>query len=197
MNSRLVAGGLIWGALLAVPVIAHAADSRPATRSTGQTVGRATSLAVPRLSTQRTGKSAASNSAAGRMQFASPLKLPAKASVLAAIQSASRAEKLHSQPARSNNSTFTGPRSSSGVLQLVPTNASQPTGQKVLTLLPQPESGQKVLTLLPPSQPPAANQTAQILQFPSEDKQESSATIMPLGVSQKSEPAATLLQFED
>jgi hypothetical protein len=156
------------------------------------------------------------------MQPATPLKLPGMPQVLAAAKSTGLSKKANSQPARSSNATLTGPRPS-GVLQLVSesdtaqsgqkvltllpqpqpgqkvlTLLPQPQpGQKVLTLLPQPQSGQKVLTLLPQPKPSAENAPVLILQF-SDDEPAPTATIMPLGVSEEEdEPAATLLQFED
>jgi hypothetical protein len=185
MTSRLVASMVV---LLSVPGIAVAGDS-PAKRSTGQTVGRAASLTIPKLQAQRTSQLADLKSS-GRMQVASPLKLPGMAQVLAAAKSAGRNEKLDSQPARSSNLALP-----SSVLQLVTASPSPPSGQNVLTLVPQPKSGQKVLTLVP--QPHAEDRSAQILQF-TDDKQQPAATILPLGVNEEeSEPAATLLQFED
>ena len=194
MTSRLVASMLV---LLSVPGIAVAWDSR-AKRSTGQTVGRAANLVTPKVQTQRTTKSAASNTAASRLQLAS--------SALAAVKSAVRRE-LNTPPARAANLNVPGPRSSSGVLQLKPVSESQSSGKFLTLVRPsgvlqlQPEgtrsSGQKVLTLLPQSTP-ATDRPAELMQFQSDDKSQPAATIMPLGVSEEeSEPTATLLQFED
>ena len=196
MTSRLVAGMMV---LLSVPGIAVAGDSR-AKRSTGQTVGRAANLVTPKLQTQRTTKSAASNTAASRSQLASSAQPAGRLTALATVKSAARREQLTS-PARAANLKLPGQRSSSGVLQLMPASESQSSGN-VLTLVPQSgvlqlqpargrSSGQKVLTLVP-------DRPAELMQFQSDDQQLPAATIMPLGVSEKkSEPAATLLQFED
>lgn len=172
MSPRLLAGSMI--ALLLVPGINRAADSRPGKKSSGQ-VGRAANLVPPKLLTQPTNKLIVAKSAQSTKVAASSI-FPGSVPVLAAANANLVRGMLTPQPARAGSLKLPGTRPGSGVLQLVP--ASEPT------------SGQKVLTLVP-------NPPAQILQFSSDDKQEPAATIMPLGTSEPAEPAATLLQFED